>query len=85
MAVSPRVLMRFFMPVFGSKKSDFLEKSDFSPQEIRFFGKIGFLTSKRNPIFWKNRISHLAALLREIFINGTVLANGISHDPNSLR
>jgi len=41
------------------KKSDFLEKSDFSPaQEIRFFGKIGFLTGSRNPIFWKNRISN---------------------------
>jgi hypothetical protein len=67
------------------KKSDFLEKSDFSnrvpkraqkmkkkgAQEIRFFGKIGFLKPcaqtcpknekeircPRNPIFWKNRIS----------------------------
>ncbi|OQY57137.1 MAG: hypothetical protein DRR08_05545 [Candidatus Parabeggiatoa sp. nov. 2] len=31
---------------FKSKKSDFLEKSDFS-------------VSQRNPIFWKNRISQL--------------------------
>jgi hypothetical protein len=59
-----------------AKKSDFLEKSDFSnlsvpkwlPRNpIRFFGKIGFLKSfgtkmaakKSNPIFWKNRISQI--------------------------
>jgi hypothetical protein len=77
------------------KKSDFLEKSDFSnrvpkhaqkmknksgAQEIRFFGKIGFLKPcaqtcprnekqircPRNPIFWKNRIS----FEKTEFING---------------
>jgi hypothetical protein len=25
-------------------------------KKIRFFGKIGFLTLPKNPIFWKNRI-----------------------------
>jgi hypothetical protein len=55
------------VPKVPIKKSDFEEKSDFSNraqgahQEIRFWGKIGFLKPcpmcPRDPILGKNRIS----------------------------